>query len=94
MMTDDEQHKLTIMMTEVGAKVQTLLDKQDELGDNIAKIKEAVYNPDRGLYSRLTKLDARIEALEGWKNTNTKAMWVVMSIGLGLVLTTAWQALF
>jgi hypothetical protein len=94
MMTDDEQHKLTIMMTEVGAKVQTLLDKQDELADNIAKIKEAVYNPDRGLYARLTKLDARLESLEGWKNTNTKAMWVVMSIGLGLVLTTAWQALF
>ena len=90
MMTDDEQHKLTIMMTEVGSKVQMLLDKQDELADNISKIKEAVYNP----YARLTKLDARLEALEAWKNTNTKAMWLIVSIGIGLVLTTGWQAVF
>jgi len=94
MMTDDEQHKLTIMMTEVGAKVQTLLDKQDELADNISKIKEAVYNPDQGLYARLTRLDARLESLEAWKNTNTKAMWLIVSIGIGLVLTTGWQAIF
>ena len=94
MMNDDEQHKLTIMMTEVAAKVQMLLDKQDELADNISKIKEAVYHPDQGLYARLTKLDARLEALETWKNNNTKVMWLVVSIGVGLVLTTGWQAIF
>ena len=93
-MNDDEQHKLTIMMTEVAAKVQMLLDKQDELADNISKIKEAVYHPDQGLYARLTKLDARLEALETWKNNNTKVMWLVVSIGVGLVLTTGWQAIF
>lgn len=93
-MNDEEQHKLTIMMTEVAAKVQMLLDKQDELADNISKIKEAVYNPDRGLYARLTKLDARLEALEAWKNTNSKAMWLIVSIGIGLALTTGWQAIF
>ena len=93
-MTQDEQQTLTIMMTEVGSKVQMLLDKQDELADNISKIKEAVYNPDQGLYARLTRLDARLEKLEGWKNTNTKALWLMGSIALGLVFTTAWQALF
>ena len=93
-MNDEEQHKLTIMMTEVAAKVQMLLDKQDELADNISKIKEAVYNPDRGLYARLTKLDARLEALEACKNTNSKAMWLIVSIGIGLALTTGWQAIF
>ena len=94
MMTDEEQQKLTIMMTEVAAKIQVLLDKQDELADNITKIKEAVYNPDEGLYARLTRLDSRLEMLEIWKNNNTKAMWLIMSISVGLVLTTAWQAIF
>ena len=93
-MTQEEQQTLTIMMTEVGSKVQMLLDKQDELADNISKIKEAVYNPDQGLYARLTRLDARIETLEGWKNTNTKALWLMGSIAMGLVFTTVWQALF
>jgi hypothetical protein len=93
-MTDDEQHKLTIMMTEVAAKMQVLLDKQDELADNISKIKEAVYNPDQGLYARLTRLDSRIETLEDWKASNTKVLWILTSVGLGLVATSIWQHLF
>lgn len=93
-MTDEEQQKLTIMMTEVAAKMQVLLDKQDELAENVNKIKEAVYNPDRGLYARLTRLDSRLELLEVWKSNNTKVMWLIVSIGVGLVLNTAWNAVF
>ena len=93
-MNDEEQQKLTIMMTEVAAKVQVLLDKQDELADNIAKIKEAVYHPDQGLYARLTRLDARLEALESWKNNNAKLIWLIISVSTGLVMTTVWQTLF
>jgi len=94
MMTDDDQQKLTIMMTEVAAKMQVLLDKQDELAENISKIKEAVYNPDQGLYARLTRLDARLELLETWKQNNTKVLWIIMSVSVGLVINSGWQALF
>tara|TARA_R100000008_G_scaffold35692_1_gene20288 strand:- start:1861 stop:2142 length:282 start_codon:yes stop_codon:yes gene_type:complete len=93
-MTDEEQQKLTIMLTELAAKMQVLLDKQDELADNISKIKEAVYNPDQGLYARLTRLDARLEMLESWKGMNIRLMWLVGSVSVGLVLNTAWQAIF
>ena len=55
-MGDEEQKHLTLMMTEMVTKMQVLLDKQDELGENISKIKEAVYNPDNGLYARLSKI--------------------------------------
>jgi hypothetical protein len=94
MMTDDEQQKLTVMMVELSSKVQILLDKQDELGENISKIKEAVYNPDSGLYARLTRLDSRLELLESWKANNTKILWIVVTVGVGLVLSTTWQAIF
>ena len=93
-MTDDDAQALTVMMTEVATKIQDLLDKQDELADNISKIKEAVYNPDTGLYARLSRLDARLDHLEAWKDTNAKVMWVIVSVGIGLVLTTAWQTIF
>ena len=93
-MNEDEQHKITILLGEVAAKIQVLLDKQDELAANIAKIKEAVYNPDQGLYARLTRLDSRLEALEVWKNNNTKVLWLIVSIGFGLVANTVWQQLF
>ena len=94
MMTDDEQQKLTVMIIEISTKMQILLDKQDELAENISKIKEAVYNPDRGIYARLTRLDTRLELLEEWKRNNTKVLWIIATVGLGLVTNTVWQNIF
>lgn len=94
-MPDDEQTKhLTVIMTEIATKMQVLLDKQDELAENIAKIKEAVYNPDEGLYARLSRLDARLDNLELWKNNNARILWVIGSLLIGLVLSAAWKAIF
>tara|TARA_Y100000034_G_scaffold121260_1_gene165225 strand:+ start:1597 stop:1878 length:282 start_codon:yes stop_codon:yes gene_type:complete len=91
---EDGQEQLAVMIAEISTKMQVLLDKQDELGENISKIKEAVYNPDEGLYARLTKLDSRLDALEGWKNLNTKVLWMVVSVSLGLVATEVWRNVF
>lgn len=93
-MTDEEQQKLTVMMVELSSKIQILLDKQDELADNINKIKEAVYNPDSGLYARLKELDTRIQQIELWKSTNTRIMWLVGGSVVGLLVKTAWAVLF
>ena len=93
-MGEDEQQNLTLMMAEIATKMQVLLDKQDELGENISKIKEAVYNPDNGLYARLSKLDARLDVLEDWKQNNSKVLWILVTVGIGLVVNGAWQAIF
>jgi len=93
-MTEDEQQKLTVMMIELSGKVQILLDKQEELADNISKIKEAVYNPDSGLYARLKELDIRIQHIEAWKSVNTRIMWLVGGSVAGLLVKTAWAVLF
>ena len=93
-MTDDEQQKLTVMLVELSGKIQTMLDKQEELAENVSKIKEAVYNPDSGLYARLKELDIRIIQLENWKATNTRIMWLVGGSVAGLLVKTAWSVLF
>ncbi len=93
-MTEDEQQKLTVMMVELSGKVQILLDKQDELAENINKIKEAVYNPDSGLYARLKELDIRIQHIESWKSTNSRILWVVGGSVLALLVQAGWSALF
>jgi hypothetical protein len=93
-MSEEEQQKLTVMMIELSSKVQTLLDKQDELAENINKIKEAVYNPDSGLYARLKELDIRIQHIETWKSTNSRVMWIVGGSVVGLLVQTTWSALF
>jgi hypothetical protein len=93
-MNEDEQQKLTVMMVELSSKVQILLDKQDELAENINKIKEAVYNPDSGLYARLKELDIRIQHIESWKSTNSRILWLVGGSVVGLLVRAAWSALF
>jgi hypothetical protein len=92
----EEEHKqqLMVMMTEMVTKMQVLLEKQDELAENIAKIKEAVYHPDRGLYARLSALSSRLDLLEAWKASNTKILWLAVTVITGLALSTAWQAIF
>jgi len=93
-MTDEDQHHLTILITELSSKVQMILDKQEELAENINKIKEAVYNPDQGLYARLKELDIRIQHIELWKNANTRLMWIVGASVIGLLVKAAWGVLF
>ena len=55
-----ENQTLSINIAELGAKIEMLLERQEEMAENVAKIKEAIYNPDQGLYARLREL-------ENWK---------------------------
>ena len=64
------------------------------LAENISKIKEAVYDPDNGLYARLSSLGSRLDALETWKNNNTKILWIVVAAVVGLMAKTMWATLF
>ncbi len=61
--------------------IEVVRDRQEEMVEDVGKIKEAVYNPDEGLY-------ARIRALESWKSTSTKLLWTLFTamIGLGSAL--------
>ena len=61
--------------------IETVKERQDEMLENVAKIKEAVYNPDQGLY-------ARIRALESWRDTSSKIIWTLFTavVGLGSAL--------
>jgi len=58
--------------------VESLQDKQEEMADAIGKIKEAVYNPDEGLYARLREL-------ESWKSTSSKMIWTLFTTMVGLI---------
>ena len=89
----ENEGQVMMALQDLATRIETLIDKQEELAENINKIKEAVYNPDEGLYARLNRLDARMLSLESWKNNNTKILWIIITVGLGLVVTTAWKAI-
>tara|TARA_B100001093_G_scaffold374975_1_gene359998 strand:+ start:63 stop:239 length:177 start_codon:yes stop_codon:yes gene_type:complete len=48
------------------------------MSEDIGKIKEAVYNPDQGLY-------ARIRELETWKRTSSRMIWTLFTTMIGLI---------
>lgn len=64
--------ELTRKLDKLCLSIETVRERQDEMMLNVDKIKEAVYNPDSGLY-------ARIRALETWQNTSSKITWILFT---------------
>jgi hypothetical protein len=91
----DEERQLGIQLqlTELVTKIEAVLEKQDELIENMGKIKEAVYNPDQGLYARLKEMDLRIREIENWKTASTKFTWLIATSVVGLIVATIGSAI-
>ena len=70
--------KLDNKIDKLCSGIERMQEKQSEMADDIVKIKEAVYNPEEGLY-------ARIRALESWKNTSTKLIWTLVTGLIGVI---------
>jgi len=80
----------TQTLIELNGKLERMVDgiefvkeKQTEMANDISHIREAVYDPDQGIY-------ARIRELETWKNTSTRLIWLLITSILGLCTATVW----
>jgi L-ribulose-5-phosphate 3-epimerase UlaE len=74
-MTNDEILDLKAAIMELTLNIRHMDSKQDEMIDDVKSIKEAIYNPETGLY-------ARVRDLEQWQQNMSRVIWTV---GLGLV---------
>jgi peptidoglycan hydrolase CwlO-like protein len=90
----DSERELSEAILRLENNIQRMMDGIDVVkGDmkvmatDISKIKEAVYNPDQGIY-------ARLRALESWKETSSKVTWIMISALVGLATMSAWNILF
>jgi len=72
--------KFDIMMS----NLDTVKDKQEEIAQDIVQIKEAVYNPDSGLYARLREL-------ESWKETSSRLLWMIITSVVALTIATLYK---
>lgn len=79
-MVDNSEHLLELQskLDKVCNGIEVVQGKQEEMGEDIAKIKEAVYNPDQGLYARLREL-------ESWKQTSSRMIWTLFTTVVGLI---------
>ena len=77
-MDDTSLVQVEIKLDRICNGMDTVKDNQEEMAEDIAKIKEAVYNPDEGLYARLREL-------ESWKQTSSKMLWTLFTSVVGLI---------
>ena len=73
--------------------LESVKENQERMCADIGKIKEAVYNPDEGLYARLRGLEQKLAGLEEWKAASTKFTWIIVTSIVGLFLATLWRAI-
>ena len=88
-----ENTKNAVAWAEINGKFDQMLqsidvvkDKQDEMAADISKIKEAVYDPDSGLYARLREL-------ENWKQTSSRILWMIITAVVSLSVATIYKSL-
>ena len=68
--------KVEFLEEKIVDSLETMKETQGRICGDISKIKEAVYNPDQGLY-------ARIRSLEEEAKSRAKILWLLLSVGLG-----------
>ncbi len=80
MMVDQQDLNLEIQskLDRICSGMDVMSNKQVEMSEDVAKIKEAVYNPDQGLYARLREL-------ETWKSTSSKMIWTLFTSMVGVI---------
>ena len=86
-MTDNQQQELREIILDLKNDIERIAERQNEMNENLKKIKEAIYNPDQGLY-------ARVRDLEQWQQGISKFIW---SFGLaitGLIIQAIYSNLF
>ena len=83
-MTNQDIIHLTQAIMELKGQIERMSERQEEMVDDVKKIKEAVYNPDEGLYARLREL-------EQWKESQSKIQWAVITTVIGLVAATVYK---
>ena len=85
-MTNNDITHLTQAILDLKGQIERMSERQEEMVEDVKKIKEAVYNPDEGLY-------ARLRALEQWKDNQSKVQWAVITTVIGLVAATVYKML-
>ena len=61
-------------------------EKNEEMAEDTSKIKEVIYNPDQGIYSRLKEL-------ENWKEGISKVLWIGATGIIGSMALHIWKIL-
>tara|TARA_R100000388_G_C7235054_1_gene157273 strand:+ start:61 stop:318 length:258 start_codon:yes stop_codon:yes gene_type:complete len=83
-MSNNEILELKAAIMELTVNIKHMDSKQDEMLQDVKSIKEAIYNPETGLY-------ARVRALEQWQSTMSRFIWLFGSSMVALMAKTIYD---
>jgi L-ribulose-5-phosphate 3-epimerase UlaE len=86
-MEESEIRDLKDALVRLTMTIELMSDKQDQMIEDVKKIKEAMYNPEQGIY-------ARIRDLEQWQNGVSRVLWTGGLAVAGLLMNSLYAALF
>jgi len=70
--------RITSLEEKLLSAIAIINNSQTTMSVDVSKIKEAVYNPDKGLY-------ARLRVVEEEKKRSDKITWLILSVMVGTV---------
>ena len=73
------EQKFLLFEQKLLSGIDSIQDNQKEAVDAIVQIKEAIFDPDKGLF-------ARVKEVENWKETSSKLLWIITTSTVGLVV--------
>ena len=82
--TNNQIAELEKLLIDLKNQIERMDERQEEMLENMKMIKQAVYDPNEGLY-------ARLRDLEQWKESTSKVMWMVITTVVGLVTATIYN---
>ena len=85
-MSESEMQELKDAIVNLTHQIQRMSEKQDEMYQDVRQIKEAIYNPDQGLY-------ARVRDLEQWQSNMSRVAWIFGSSIVALMAKTLYDLL-
>tara|TARA_R110000822_G_scaffold103675_1_gene230364 strand:- start:4158 stop:4418 length:261 start_codon:yes stop_codon:yes gene_type:complete len=86
-MSESETQDLKEAVVELTHQIVRMSDKQDTMIQDVRQIKEAIYNPEQGLY-------ARVRDLEQWQQGVAKFIWTCGLAVAGLMIQAIYSNLF
>ena len=73
------EQKFLLFEQKLLSGIDSIQDNQQEAVAAIVDIKEAIFDPDKGLFTR-------VKDVENWKNTSSRLLWIITTSTVGLVL--------
>ena len=85
-MSDNEMQELKDAIVNLTHQIERMAEKQETMYQDVRQIKEAIYNPEQGLY-------ARVRDLEQWQQGLSKTIWLFGTSMVALVAKTLYDLL-